>query len=645
MSRCACIFLLLLATSSSGSEVGRYAFVWKPKTVDVGSRDASSYKVLHALLSLLRTERYTVQPADSVDFIIRKRFLVSATFHNAYNLYQQRIFELNPGLSATTALKSGSSIVLPIGPKYSATELADQKLPSGVQERLFSRLSQNAYGARSVDSALTIAQRDLRRYVSPNIAQPPVDFDQRIKKRGIVSALAIHDSSSRSLSLLQTYDFEVHGPSQRAELDGLSNSDPTSLFPGIVPMATPQPATCSACTSCSQILKIPANTDLTHARVLVEDTGVALNVPSSNVIALPDSPTINDDSPNSHGTFVYSEVAAPTNGVPALHGVIPSAQVYVAKAAHKTADGSFAFTIKDIVDSWQQFAARMQKDGASAQTVVVNLSAAGPVPSDSLLPNAIPPQLPNGDNVLVVAAAGNRPNPLDPVQQLFGKLSNEGAALLMVGATALDGSKATYSNWNQNHVQVFSLGDCVCGTPGQIDGTSQAAPIVASAAAVLASSRPNWNAHQVMWRLISTADSSPPLLRKAVMGVVNLPNALQRSIVMTLNDGTQPFWPSKVTFGGGWAAELQRLAQAYPGEPVLKIFNGRTSGATVCFDALLWMNFIPESVCVLPTAQVQFDGQPLGVVATRIGEIDLPLPSDRDPGVTLPTVAFSLDGK
>ncbi len=113
-----------------------------------------------------------------------------------------------------------------------------------------------------------------------NIAQPPVDFDQRIKKRGIVSALAIHDSSSRSLSLFQTYDFEVHGPSQRAEFDGLSRSDPTSLFPGIVPMATPQPATCSACTSCSQILKIPANTDLTHARVLVEDTGVALNVPT-----------------------------------------------------------------------------------------------------------------------------------------------------------------------------------------------------------------------------------------------------------------------------------------------------------------------------------------------------------------------------
>jgi hypothetical protein len=644
MLRSICVFVLLLAGLASGAETGHYAFVWKPTTSDVGTPDSRSYKVLHALLLLLHTEHYTVQPADSVDFIIRKRFLVSSSFRNAYNLYQHRIFELNPGLSETTALTAGSSILLPVGPKYSATELADQRLPSGVQGMLFTRLAQSAYSARSAESALTIARRDLKRYVSPNIAQPPADLDRRIKNRGIVSALAIQDSASRSLTLLQTYDFEVQGPSQRTELSGLSDSDPTSLFPGIVPMAASQPSVCQPCSTCSKLLKIPPNTDISRARILVEDTGVTFNVPPGKAISLSDSKSIIDDSPDFHGTFVYSEIVAPTSGSPLLQGVIPAAQVYVAKAALKTKDGSFAFTIKDIVDSWQQFAALVQSDRASAQTSVVNLSAAGPVPSDSMLPNAIAPQLPNGDNILVVAAAGNRPNQLDPVQQLFGRLSNEGATLLVVGATAQDGSKAAYSSWNQTHVQVFGRGDCVCGTPGQIDGTSQAAPIVATAAAILASSRPSWNAHQVMWRLISTADSTPLLVGKSVTGEINLPNALQHAIIVTPNDGAPPSLPSKITFDASWAAEMQRLAQSFPKQPVLKIFNGRPAGPNVCFDALMWMNYIPQTICVLPTAQVQLGDQPTGMSANRIQDIDLPLPTDRDPSLSLPGVAFSLDG-
>src|SRR5665213_4076725 len=139
-----------------------------------------------------------------------------------------------------------------------------------------------------------------------------------------------------------------------------------------------------------------------------------------------------------------------------------------------------------------------------AQTRVINLSVfGGQVLS---LDNSTPMSPPIPSGMLIVAAAGNNGTEDLPKLQAFARYSNGNVPIIIVGALGTDGKPASYSNFDSEYVQLFAPGDCVCGGPGQIDGTSQATPFVTVAAAAVAASHPDWSPMWVMWRLLSTAD-------------------------------------------------------------------------------------------------------------------------------------------
>ena len=124
--------------------------------------------------------------------------------------------------------------------------------------------------------------------------------------------------------------------------------------------------------------------------------------------------------------------------------------------------------------------------------------------------------------------------------EAFPRLGNGSTPLLIVGAIGTDGKSTNYSNWNPDYVHLFAQGDCVCGSPGQINGTSQAVPFVTSAAAILASSNPAWNPRYTMWRLLATADHPGVLAGKAFAGIVNLSRALDPMILVEEKAAEEP---------------------------------------------------------------------------------------------------------
>jgi len=624
----------------------QFTFVWTPHARDIGPAGTPEYRQLEALLAYIGTEPYVITAGDSLDYIIRKRFLISVSERNGYGLFMARILELNPQLAQHPLLIPGRTLMLPLGPKFSATEVADQALPKATQSALTDTLTRYAYEAASLTSGMTIARRDLARYVDPAANSDGSKIAAAIKDRGIVSARAIKRIRQDPWPLLQVYDITVPAGQERASAAALTASRTGVLLPGgLVPMASSIKVACNGCAACGDILRVPPTTDLTHARLLIEDTGVNATVSSGNLIP-PGVSSVADDSDDFHGTFVYSEVAAPSAQFPSSHGVLPPSAVYVAKTARRVTDGSFQFAMKDMLTHWQSFASVIFGDPGAANTVVVNISAEGAPSPDTLLPDGTAPQLPGGNRMLVVAAAGNSNNNLGPVFDIFGELSTDSAPLLIVGASATQDTRSTYSNWHPTHVQLFTRGDCVCGSPGQISGTSQAAPIVATAAAVLASDRSNWNARQVMWRLISSADAAPQLNGFSLAGKLNLPRALTRAIAIATT--TQPVTTPSVTFDDSWSAEITRVETEVPNFSVIK-FQRPHSGTDGkrCFDALLFQSFQPKEICVPPTAVLNAEdenGQAIPLQAADIVDIVLPMPTDRAPNSAIPKVVFQLDG-
>jgi len=137
--------------------------------------------------------------------------------------------------------------------------------------------------------------------------------------------------------------------------------------------------------------------------------------------------------------------------------------------------------------------------------------------------------------ILYVAAAGNDYG-LDITNRiLFAKENDSTKDLMIVGA--LDGeqkTKADYSNFNPARVDLFAPGTCVCGlgkasrgNTGQINGTSQATPIVSAAAALLASDHPEWLPAQIKWRLISTSAFIEEFDGYSAGGVLDLQEAMK----------------------------------------------------------------------------------------------------------------------
>lgn len=643
----ASVLLLVTVVISCAGEVREFVYLWYPRNGDLPADQTSREVVLLRLLvQLVETKSYTVEKGDNLDFIIRKNFLVSSSLPHAYAIYMARILQLNPSLVNSTLLTPGATLTLPRGPKYGGTEIESRDLPAKAKTGAFLRMSQNAYFGPSRPS-YNLKSPELQDRVTSSLGQfvlpdkaaiseanPDIAY-KAIVARGIVAPIDKLKHPEQNLNQAQPLRLQTRDDSARRALLGTAKDG--NLFPGFIPSSANQVVSCpSPCTSCADLLKMPAGTNISRARILIEDTGIdpAVLTDKTHLIYTEPNDDGSDAAQDHHGTYVYSEMAA------SQKGIIPDNQLYVAKVAYKngcpgagstttgitsSGDGSVNYCIADILLGWRKFAQLMDSSGTAVNTWVINLSAEGPVPDDTF-PMPAPPV---NKKELLVAAAGNEGNGLSPLNNPFDNLSNPGVGLLIVGALSPAGQPTIYTNFHETNVQLFAQGDCVCGTPNQsLNGTSQAAPIVAVAAAVLASANPSWGPAQVMWRLLSTADRPKSLNLKALAGQVNLARALGPVVAATVDGQASPIVGVSTSVSSDWEAAVQTAQQGH-GLKILRFFDRQSTGSNYSFSYLEFKSFIPGKITFPPAASItitDISGNSQTFSVGQLSDIILPVP-------------------
>lgn len=641
------ILLFAPLADSFGAEQTKYTYVWTPRSTDVGNSDSKDYLVLEAVLRLCEPVTYRIQNGEYLDYIIRKEFLVSQRYNHAFHLYLWRIKELNPDLRDLNRLVVGEAIVLPGGPKYGATELAETLLPSSLYVSTFRSMSEQAYGLQgpSQKKIRKFATNSLRAYVAPSGEGSTSDLFSSIEERGLVYPVDLNKHPDTGLLQAQILNLSVTDDRTRSAIAAIIKADPQNLLPGMFPVSDSIPVSCSPpCTDCAESLQVPDGTDVTKARVLVEDTGIAPGIADpDHVIPQTTGDNGEDQSTQSHGTFVYSEIAAQTTAGPKnLFGLIPKENVYVTRAVQPQG-GSEYFSMSAIMNGWKFFSALMGNDPSAATTWVVNVSAFGePVPDPDH-----PPLIPNDGHLLIVAAAGNDDSDSEPALEAFPRLSNGSTPLIIAGALGKDGKPTSYTNWNSEYVHLFAPGDCVCGAPGQLNGTSQAAPFVSTAAAVLSSAKPKWNPRYVMWRLISTADHPLVLQGKAFGGTVDLSRALNPFIIIeeqVPGGALKLHQANSIVYDENWKRAFQQSGVNIVNKETLRLYSPSPgAGANeICFTSLEILYLTLTPVCVNSNSQIQFteNGVLQTLTASQISDVILPMPSSGESASTLPNVTI-----
>jgi hypothetical protein len=317
------------------------------------------------------------------------------------------------------------------------------------------------------------------------------------------------------------------------------------------------------CKKCSELLGMPPPKGPLNSRLLLVDTGVDSNVstPSlyygplksppnaqkdsstiQNVPATPEDVPIagtdktlqdfSDPSSNHHGTFIYREIVD--------NGLLPPETVQVARVAVKVDyPGDYVLSVRHIVAATNRFVGEsLLPVNKNSGVQIASLSFGGEV-SDVDQAHL---GLETTSRILYVVAAGNAEgsNREIDANYVYPKFNGTLSNLLVVGALNSKDQLATYSRINRANVDLFARGSCVCGgrtkpdgdDDQQLYGTSQAAPIAATAATILADRHPSWNAQQIKWRLISTTDLQDDLYDKGIGGNLNLGAALNYQSVL-----------------------------------------------------------------------------------------------------------------
>jgi thermitase len=225
-------------------------------------------------------------------------------------------------------------------------------------------------------------------------------------------------------------------------------------------------------------IKAPEAWDVTQGsnqtKVAVVDTGVQAGHPDlqGKVVGQKDF-VDNDDTANDgtgHGTHVAGTVGAVTNNTTGVAGTCPSCSILAARVLDSTGVGSTFSVVQGI--NWSR------TNGAK----VINLSLGAPVPSPTVLENAVNNAWNAG--LVVVAGAGNSG---DNATHYPGAYTNS----IAVAATDQNDKRAifsTYGDWVDvaaPGVRIYST--VPSGLYGNKQGTSMANPHVAGLAGLLAS--------------------------------------------------------------------------------------------------------------------------------------------------------------
>jgi subtilisin family serine protease len=621
-----------------------FVYVWYPRNADLAP-ESPPYKVLRALLRLIPSKPYTVAAGDNPDFILRKLFLISAMTPRAYTLYQERLYELNPALKTKANLKPGDTLTVPGGPTYGGTKLTDLEVPTDVFDSVFQRMSAKAYFGPARSPSMEIvkpkAVRSLRHFVAPDkqslLSTTAESAFSEIMSAGIIAPIDRVVHPEEILSQAQAYPVSVpdDGSEGPAFNDLQSNEKDGNLLPALVRADQSAEVPCQNCTKCLTLLNLPVGQSVSSTKILVADTGIDVGMLSDSThILLPGADGDSTDiSPEHHGTFVYRQLAM------SGFGPFSDSSIYVAKVARFDSTGLVAFSMEDIIKAQQLFGNKMRSSANGPQTWVVNLSAAGEPPVGTIPP----PSPPFDRNILLIAAAGNSKSNVIPLNEAFGRLTNGNTPLLVVGALDVNGQRTGYSNYHPVNVQLFARGDCVCGSPGQLNGTSQAAPVVAAAASMLAANRPKWYPREVMWRLLSTGDNAGESPSPSFGGVLNLSRALQKGSLITTAANATPINAQTIAFNADFAQAILKLEQDDPRYPILRLARISDQPGQACFSTLRYQRFDRPTLCTSSGATVTITspgGTQNTIMASTIIDIVLPLPSERTTGT--PNISVDL---
>jgi subtilisin family serine protease len=261
-------------------------------------------------------------------------------------------------------------------------------------------------------------------------------------------------------------------------------------------------------------LNVPKARDTTTGaavKVAVLDTGVSpvgdlagKVLPGYDFFNYDNDANDNDAGAFRHGTVVASLIAATPNNGTGMAGVCASCQILPVKVLGGKNGVGYNYDIAQGI-------IYAVKQGAK----IINMSLGGPSRSTTIQ-NAV--AYANGRGVLVVAAAGNEGDEGNPVNYpaAYPDVLSVAATNTRTGGTAL----TSWSSYGANWVDVAAPGITAgmwsngrycwdgdytnCGGY-TLQGTSFAAPLVAGAAALVASVRPNYSGWSLQNSIVASA--------------------------------------------------------------------------------------------------------------------------------------------
>ncbi|MGH9032674.1 MAG: S8 family serine peptidase [Acidimicrobiia bacterium] len=251
--------------------------------------------------------------------------------------------------------------------------------------------------------------------------------------------------------------------------------------------------------------------------VAVLDTGVQASHPDlddGRVLAGAafGQPGAATEDPHGHGTRIAGIVAAETdNMMEGIAGAAPAADILPVKVLDANGKG-FSSHVADGL-----------KWAAENGATIINLSLGGPTPSDAVL--FMVRYAVSSKGVPVISSSGNSGKCGAPA---FPAAYSE---VVAVGSTDQTNQWASFSTTGP-YVDLVAPGVAIRstlnnGAYGDSTGTSFSTPYVAAAAAIVRATHPGFDANQVIFRLVTTAnDLGPPGWDPHFgFGIVNMPAA------------------------------------------------------------------------------------------------------------------------
>jgi subtilisin family serine protease len=543
---CWCVFVIvglaaLPQALMSEDGIANSISFWKPRTSDLSAANSADAKKLKFLLKHTLSKTYYVKPGDSIDQIIRANYYLSTKAQpHAYQLYVTAILDRNPHLSLDSVLQPKQTLRIPVGPKYGALELSPGVLSSWTYAQSPGKAIYERHALESMGTTRPLPRSQVMGRLEAIIGfKVESQTGEALEAAHVVPPL----DSSQVTPIEQSLNYETVPLLTTAE---------ESVEVGAIPVFLPASldldsnVDCkSRCQSCAQLLnnrKLPGDS---LVRVLVADSGIDPNIVPNKPFLYP-SNAPSDEATNKHGTFVYSEISSASP-----LGVISDSQLFVSSVVGiKPGDSDISWKLDAFPEVVKAFAEQRHQLQANVTNTsipawIVNVSASGLAPPDIPVPPFLGGGLSgSGAMLLFVAAAGNNGGDDQLLKTILFAMENN-PSLLIVGAVDENGKVASYSNHGTSKVDVFERGSCVCGfgaTPdaagyhagsNQLSGTSQAAPVVSAAAAIVADAHPRWTASDVKSRLVSTANPDGEFGAQSIGGVVDIEAALKSSFQLT----------------------------------------------------------------------------------------------------------------